>query len=106
MLQALTVQHDIPCFKIRKLKIQPLAQRQENSMAPSKVLPSGADQATLLGSQFHLNPKFQGHQNHLNGTHCNAMIEVFMALLDNMYDASHPHDNIPPHVSVYQAWQS
>jgi hypothetical protein len=51
VLQAITVQCCILCFKIRKLNLQALAQHQENSAATYKVLPSSADLATPLSSQ-------------------------------------------------------
>ena len=50
LLQAITFQHPILCFEVREVNLQALAQRQENSTAACKVLPSSADLAAPLSS--------------------------------------------------------
>jgi len=87
--QVIAFHHRIPCFGIRELNPQALAQRQENSAAACKVLPSGADLAASLGSQSYAKPEFMGPQNHRDGKHPDAMIKDFRALLDNTQDATH-----------------
>jgi len=87
--QVITFQRRILCFEIRELNLQALAQRQENSAAACKVLPSAADLAASLGSQSHAKPEFMGPQNCHDGKHPDAMIKDFRALLDNTQDAMH-----------------
>jgi hypothetical protein len=89
LLQVITFQRRILCFEIRELNLQAIAQRQENSAASCKVLPSGADLAAHLGSQSYAKPKIMGPQNHRDGNHPDAMIKDFRALLDNTKDAMH-----------------
>jgi hypothetical protein len=87
--QAITFQHRILCFQIRELNLQALAQRQENSAATCKVLPSGADLAAPLSSQSHAKLEFMGPQNHCDGKHPDTTIKDFRASLDNTQDATH-----------------
>jgi len=90
----ITFQRRILCFEIRELNLQALAQRRENSAAPSKVLPPGADLAAPLGSQSYAKPEFMGPQNRRDGKHPDSMIKDFRALLDNTQDTTH-------HVAIY-----
>jgi len=87
--QVITFQRRILCFEKRELNLQALAQRQENSAAACKVLPSHADLAAPLSSQSYVKPKFMGPQNCCDGKHPDAMIKDFRALLDNTQDATH-----------------
>ena len=87
--RVITFQRRILCFEIRELNLQALAQRQENSAAACKVLPSGADLAAPLGSQSYAKPEFMGPQNCRDGKHPDAMIKDFRALLDNTQDETH-----------------
>jgi hypothetical protein len=87
--QIITFQRRILCFEIRELNLQALAQRQENSAAACKVLPSGADLAAPLGSLSHAKPEFMGPQNRRDGKHPDTVIKDFRALLDNTEDATH-----------------
>jgi len=56
----ITFQRRILCFEIRELNPKALTQRQENSTAAWKVLPSGADEAAPLLSQLYAKPEFMG----------------------------------------------
>ena len=87
--QVLTFQRHILCFEIREVNLQALAQRQEISAAPCKVLPSGADLAAPQSPQSYAKPEFMGPQNRRDGKHPDAMIKDFRALLDNPQDAKH-----------------
>jgi hypothetical protein len=87
--QVITFQHRIICFEVRGLNLQALSQRQENSAAACKVLPSGADLAAPVSPQSYAKPKFMAPQNRRDGKHPHAMIKDFRALLDNMQDATH-----------------
>jgi hypothetical protein len=84
-----TFQRPILWFEIRDLNLQALAQHRENSAAACKVLPSGADLDTPLGSQSYTSPEFMGPQNHRDRKHPDAMIKDFRGLLDNTHDATH-----------------
>jgi len=86
--QVITFQHRILCFEIRELYLQALPQCWENSAAACKVFSSGADLAAPLNSQLYTKPKFMGPQNHCDGTHPEAVIKDFWALLDNSQDAT------------------
>jgi len=97
-LQVITFQSRILCFKITERNLQALAQRRENSAAPCKVLPSGADLASPLGSQSYAKPEFIGPQNRPDGKHPDAMIKDFRALLNNIQDVTH-------HVAIYSGMQ-
>jgi len=61
--QGITFQCHILCFEIRELTLQALVQRQENSAATCKVLPTGADLAAppeppvICEARIHGNPK-------------------------------------------------
>jgi hypothetical protein len=87
--QVISFQRCILCFEIRGHNLQALAQRRENSAAASKVLPSGADLASPLGSLLYAKPEFMGPQNRSDGRHPDNMIKDFTALLDNTQDAMH-----------------
>jgi len=87
--EVITFQRRILSFEIRELNFQALAQRQENSAAACKVLPSGTDLAAPLGSQSYAKSEFMGPQNRRDGKHPDAMIKYFRALLDNTQDATH-----------------
>jgi len=87
--QVMTFQCRILCFGIRELNLQALAQRRENSAAPSKVLPSGADLAAPQSPQSYAKPEFMGPQNRRDGMHPDAMIKDFRALLDDTQDETH-----------------
>jgi hypothetical protein len=87
--QVITFQHRILGFEIPELNLQALSQRQENSAAVCKVLPSGADLAAPLGSQSYAKPELMGPQNRRDGKHPAAMIKDFRALLYNTQDATH-----------------
>jgi len=87
--QVITYQRRILCFEIRELNLQALTQRQENSAATCKVLPSGAGLAAPLRSQSYVKPEFMGPQNCRDGKHPDAMIKDFRALLDNTQNATH-----------------
>jgi len=87
--QVITFQRRILCFEKRELSLQALAQRRENSAAPCKVLPSGADLAAPLSSQSYAKPEFMGPQNRRDGKHPDAIIKDFRELLDNTQDATH-----------------
>jgi hypothetical protein len=87
--QVITFQCRILCFEIRELNRQALAQCWENSTAPCKVFPSGADLAAPLSSQSYAKPKFMGPQNRHDAKHSDAMIKDFRALLANTQDAMH-----------------
>jgi len=89
LLQVITFQHRIICFKIRELNLQALAQRWENSTAACKVLPSRADLVAPLRSQSTAKPKLMGPQNRRDGKHPDAMIKDFRAILDNIQDTMH-----------------
>jgi hypothetical protein len=65
--QVITFQCCIFCFEIRELNLQALAQHQENSAAPSKVLPSGADLAAPQCPQSYAKREFMGPQNRRDG---------------------------------------
>jgi hypothetical protein len=88
--QVITFERRIPCFEIRDLDLQALAQRRENSAATCKFLPSGADLAAPLGFQSYAKPKFMRPHNCRDGKHPDAMIKDCRALLDNTDDATHP----------------
>ena len=79
--QEITFQRHILCFKIRKINLQALAQRRENSAAACKFLPSGADLPAPLSSQSYAKPKFMGPQKRHDGKHPDDMIRDFRALL-------------------------
>jgi hypothetical protein len=87
--QVITFQRGILWFEIRELNLQALAQRQENSAAAFKVLPSGADLAAPQSPQSYAKPELMGPQNRRDGKHPDAMIKDFRALLDNTPDAMH-----------------
>jgi hypothetical protein len=87
--QVITFQRRILCFEIRELNLQALAQCRENSAAPCKVLPSGADVAVLLASQSYAKPEFMGPQNGHDGKHPDAMITDFRPLVDNTQNPTH-----------------
>ena len=89
LLQVITFQHRILCLEIRELNLQALVQRRENSTAPCKVLPSGADLAAPMCSQLYATPEFMGPQNCRDGEHPDAMIKDFRALLENTSEATH-----------------
>ena len=55
--QVITFQCYILCFEIRELNLQALPQRQENSAAACKLLPSGADLVSCLGPQSYAKPE-------------------------------------------------
>jgi len=87
--QVITCQRRILCVEMREINLQALAQRQENSTAACKVLPSGSDLAAPLSSQSYAEPQFMGPQNHHDGMHPDSFIKDFRALLDNTQDATH-----------------
>jgi len=87
--QVITFQRRILCFEVREFNLKSLAQRQENSAAACKVLPSGADLAAPLSPQSYVKPEFMGPQNRRDRKHPDAMIKDFRALLDNTQDAMH-----------------
>jgi hypothetical protein len=87
--QVITFQHRILSFEIRKLNLQALTQRRENSAATCKDIPSGADLAALLSSQSYAKPEFMGPQNRYDGKHPDATTKDFGALLNNQQDAMH-----------------
>jgi len=89
LLQVITYQRRILCFRIRELNLQAFAQRRENSASTCNVLPSGADLAAPLSSQSKAKPEFMGPQNCRDGKHPNAMIKDFRPSLDNRQDARH-----------------
>ena len=77
--QVITFQRRILCLEIRELNFQALAKRRENSVAPCKVLPSGADLAAPLGTQSYAKPEFMGPQNCHDGKHPDVLIKEFRA---------------------------
>jgi hypothetical protein len=81
--QVITFQHCILCFQIREINLQAIAQHWENSIAACKVFSSGADLAAPLSSQSYAKAEFMGPQNRHDGTHPDAIIKDFRALLDN-----------------------
>jgi len=87
--QVITFQRRILCFEVRKLNIQAIAQRRENSAAACKVLHSSADLFAPLSPLSNAKPEFMGPQNRRDGKHPDAMIKDFRALLDNTQDATH-----------------
>jgi hypothetical protein len=89
LLQVITFQRRILCFRIRELNLQALAQRRENSAANCKVLLSGVGLAAPMGSQPYVTPELMGPQNHCDGKHLDVMIKYFRALLDNTQGATH-----------------
>jgi len=93
-LQVITFQRLILCFEIREHNLQAFPQRQENSAATCKVLPSGAYLAAPLSSQSYAMPEIMGPQNSSDGKHPDTIIKDFRALLDNMPVATH-------HVTIY-----
>ena len=96
--QEFTTQHPILCFVIRERNFQALAQRQENSAATCKVLPSGRDLAAPLSSQSYAKPEFMGPQKCHDGKHPDTMIKDFRALLGNT-------QNTMRHVTMYTGTQ-
>jgi len=74
---------------MRKLYLQALIERWENSAAAWKVLPSGADLAAPLSPESYVKPQSMGPQNRRDGKHHDSMIKDFRALLDNTHDATH-----------------
>jgi hypothetical protein len=65
--QVITFQHRILCFIIRKLNLQALAQRWENTTAACKIFPSGADLAAPLCSQSYAKPECMGPEHCRDG---------------------------------------
>jgi hypothetical protein len=74
---------------IRELNLKALAQRQENSTARCKVLPSAADLPAPLSSQAYVKPKLMGPHHGRDGMHPANMIKDLRAFIDNMQDATH-----------------
>jgi len=89
LLHVITFERRILCFEIWELNLQALVQRQENSAANCKVLPSGADLAAPLSFQSYPKPEFIGPQNRGDGKHLDSMIKDFRALLNNRQEATH-----------------
>jgi len=58
--QVIKFQRRILYFNVRELNLQALTQRQENSAAACKVLPSGADLAAHMSPQSYAKPEFMG----------------------------------------------
>jgi len=72
--QVITFQCRIPCFGIRELNLQALAQRRENSPTACKFLLSGGDLAAPLSPESYAKPEFMGPQNCRDGKHPDVMI--------------------------------
>jgi len=89
LLQVITFQRCIICFKIREPNLQALVQRQENITAACKVLPSGVVLAAPLCPQPYEKPEFMGPHNRCDGMHPDAMINHLRALLHITQDARH-----------------
>jgi hypothetical protein len=73
--KVITFQRRILCVEIRELNLQTLAQGWENSAAPCKVFPSGADLTAPLSTQSYAKPALMGPQNRHYGKHPDAMIK-------------------------------
>jgi hypothetical protein len=87
--QVITFQRRILSINVRELNPEALAQRRQNSIAASKVLPVSADRAAPLSPQSYAKPAFTGPLNRCDGQHPDPMIEDFRALLDYTQDATY-----------------
>jgi len=99
--QVLSFQRPILCFKIREFNLQALAQGRENSTAPCKVLPSGAnlaappDYPVIWEARIHGPPKppWWKESWRYDQTH--------QSIIGQSVRSNAPHGNSQQHAGVY-----